>query len=257
MPVLDVGERLKTPSGRFDLAADLIGVMVHPDEKTARRRRRSALAMTLLGMRDRNDEPEALSQVKVWFRRAGSFTTASASDPYEKQQKVMLRELPKIITVGITLDLVWAMDAHHRATLSGGASLNKALAIILSPLSRFTISETSLRSAWSRYKPVAHLCAGFALAFQEALRSGPDELDERMKSAYHEELHVTLSLITAYQRFATGFRPHGQNQPLLDPEEIWSLRSSEAETSFVPPPLLPEVLAVAEAYRAPRNASYP
>ena len=155
MPVLDVGERLKTPSGRFDLAADLIGVMVHPDEKTARRQRRSALAMTLLGMRDRNDEPEALSQVEAWFRGAGDFKTASASDPYEKQQKVMLRELPKIMTVGITLDLVWAMNEHHRATLSGGASLNKAFAIILSPLSRFLISETSVRSAWSRYKPVA------------------------------------------------------------------------------------------------------
>ena len=34
MPVLDVGERLNTQSGRFDLAADLIGVMVYPDEKT-------------------------------------------------------------------------------------------------------------------------------------------------------------------------------------------------------------------------------
>ena len=49
MPVTDGGERLNTQSGRFDLAADLIGVIVHPDEKTARRRRRSTLAMTLLG----------------------------------------------------------------------------------------------------------------------------------------------------------------------------------------------------------------
>jgi hypothetical protein len=37
--------------------------------------------------------------------------------------------------------------------------------------------------AWSRYKPVAHLYAGFALAFQDALREGPDERDERMKNA--------------------------------------------------------------------------
>lgn len=256
MPLIDVSERLTKPCGRLDLAADVIGAMVHPKDNTARRRRRSALAMTLLGMSDSNDEPEALSQVKVWFRRAGGFKTASASDPYEKQQKGMLRELPKIITVGIALDLVWAMRAHHQATLSGGASLNKALAIILSPLSRFPISETSLRSAWSHFKPVAHLCAGFALAYQTA-REFPNEVDERMKIVYDEELDVMLSLIAAYQRFATSFRPHGQNHPLLDPKEIWLLRGVEADKSFVPLPLPPEVLAVAKAYRAPLNTAYP
>jgi hypothetical protein len=91
MPVLDVGERLNTPSGRLDLAADLIGAMVHPKDKTGRRRRRSALSKTLLGMSDRDDEPEAHSLVKGWFRRAGGFKTASESDPYSKQQKDMLR----------------------------------------------------------------------------------------------------------------------------------------------------------------------
>jgi hypothetical protein len=256
MPVLDVGERLNTPSGRLDLAADLIGAMVHPKDKLGRRRRRSALSETLLGMSDRDDEPEAHSLVKGWFRRAGGFKTASESDPYSKQQKDMLRLIPKIITVGTALDLVWAMDAHHRATLPGGASLNKAFAIIRDPMSRFPISETSLRSTWARYKPVAHLCAGFALAFQQASLEGSDELDERMKVAYHEDLDVTLSLIAAYQRFATGFRPHGQDQPLLDPQEIWSLRGIDAHESFVPPPLLPELLAIAEAYRAPLNVAY-
>jgi hypothetical protein len=64
------------------------------------------------------------------------------------------------------------MDAHHRATLSGGARLNKAFAIIRDPVSKFPISETGFRSAWSRYKPVAHRCAVFVLAFQAALREG-------------------------------------------------------------------------------------
>jgi hypothetical protein len=148
------------------------------------------------------------------------------------------------------------MDAHHQGTLSGGASLNKALAIIRNPRSRFLISETSLRNAWSRHKPVAHLCAGFSFAFEVARRESPDGLDEWMKCAYHEELHVTLSVVAAYQRFATCFRPHGQSRPLLGPKEIWLLRGIEANESFVPPPLLPEVLAVAEAYRAPPNAAF-
>jgi hypothetical protein len=80
MPVLDIGERLNTPSGRIALAADVIGVIVHPKDKTGRLRRRSALAETLLGMSDRDDEPEARSLVKGWFRRAGGFKTASESD---------------------------------------------------------------------------------------------------------------------------------------------------------------------------------
>jgi hypothetical protein len=155
----------------------------------------------------------------------------------------------------MALDLVWAMYAHHQGMLSGGASLNKALAILHSPLSGHRLSETSLRTAWSRYKSVAHLCAGFALAFREAECEG-SELDERIKSADHEELPVTLSLMKAYQRFAIGFTPHGQNQPLLDPKEIWLLRGIEAHKSFVPPPLLPELLDVAKAYRVPPNALY-
>ena len=81
MPVLDVGERLLTPFGRLDLAADVIGAMAHPKDKIDRRRRRSALAETLLGMSDPDDELEARLQVKGWFRRAGGFKTASETDP--------------------------------------------------------------------------------------------------------------------------------------------------------------------------------
>jgi hypothetical protein len=257
MPILNIGERLLTPSGRIDLAADVIGAMAHPKDKTDRRRRRSALAVTLLGMSDQDDEPEARLQVKGWFRRAGGFKTASESDPYSKQQNKVFEQIPKILAVGMALDLVWAMDAHHRETLLGGASLNKALAILQNPISSFPMSERSLRSAWSHYKPVAHLCAVFALAFQEAQREGtPDELDERMKNAYHEEFDVTLSLATAYQRFASGFIPHGQNQPLLDPQKIWLLRGVEPHDSWVPSPLTPEVLAIAAAYKAPRSVAY-
>jgi hypothetical protein len=255
MPVIDVGDRLDTPLKRLDLGFDVIGAMVHPKDKTGRRRRRSALAETLLGMSDRHDEPEALLQVKDWFRRAGSFKTASESDPYSKQQTAMLQQIPKMLTVGLALDLVWAMDVHHRG-LPGGASLNKALAILQHPMFGFPTSERSLRSAWSRYKPVVHLWAAFRLAYEEAREGAPDELDERMKCAYHERLDETLSIAATYQRFGAGFMPQGQRRPLLEPEEIWLLRGIEPHESFVPEPLAPEVLAVAEAYEAPRNAAY-
>ena len=160
-----------------------------------------------------------------------------------------------MLTVGMALDLVWAMEVHHRA-LPGGASLNKALAILQDPVSIFPMSERSLWSAWSRYKTVAHFCAGFAVAFKLARDGEPDEIDERMKNAYHEEIDVTLSLVAAYQRFAANFVPYRQSQPLLDPREIWLLRGIEPHVSFIPPPLPPDALAIAETYQAPLSVAY-
>jgi hypothetical protein len=258
MPILKVGERLTTPPGRLDLAADVIGAMVHPTDKTARRRRRSAFAETILGMSAHADELEALELVKSWFKRAGGFKTASQADPYYKQQIAILRrQLPHILAAGTALHLVWAMDAHHRTQLAGGASLSKAIAIMRDfPVWPSIISERGLWSAWSRYKPVAHLCAAFTFAFHEAFRAPPVEIDERLKVAYDQELRATLSMAAAYERFASAFRPYGNERPLLAPPEMWSLLGIAVDETFIPPPLLPEMLAVAQSHQAPANIAY-
>jgi hypothetical protein len=262
MPVLNVDERLTTPLGRIDLAADVIDVMLHPQDETARLRRRSALAVTCLAMSDQDDEPEALLRVASWFSMSGGFKTASLSDPYEKQQRVFLKELPPILAVGAALHLVWAMDLHHRTQLAGGASLNKAIAIMLKyPVWPDSLSERSIRSAWSRRKSVAALCAAYALFFNNALRtpSGEfadlDKIEGRVKIAFDGDLHLTLAIAAAYQQFGSSFRPHG-DRPLLAEEEIWQLRGVEANEAFLPPPLPSEMLAVAQEYRAPLNAAY-
>jgi len=263
MRFLDAGERLTNPFGRIDLAADLLDVMLHPQNKTARLRRRSALAETCLAMSDQNDEREALAQVNSWFSRSGGFKTASRSDPYEKQQGAFLKQLPQILAAGAALHLVWAMDLHHRTQLTGGASLNKAIAIMLKyPVWPDSLSERSIRGAWSSRKSVAPLCAAYALVFNEALRtpSGEGEerrkIEERQKIAYDEDLHLTLALAAAYERFGSSFLSHGQDHPLLDPKKIWQVRGVEADETFVPPPLPSEMLAVAQEYRAPLNAAY-
>ena len=103
MTVLDVGERLMTPSERLGLAA--------ANELPAHRRGRSFQG---------ESPPER---------------TAAFSCLFCKQQNDVLRQIPKMLNVGMALDLVWAMDAHHRETLPGGASLNKALAILRDPIS--------------------------------------------------------------------------------------------------------------------------
>jgi hypothetical protein len=258
MPVLNVGQRLTTPHGRIDLAADVIGIMVHPKDKTTIARRRSALAVTLLGMSEPDhDEPEAVAQVKSWFRRAGGFRTASQSDPYDKQQAAFLRQFPQILAAGTALHLVWAMNLYHQKQLVGGASLSKAIAIIMeSSVWSSNLSERSLWSAWSNYKTAAHLCAAFSSAFHEAFQMPLGERDEGLKIAYDQELHVTLALAMAYQKFGSGFRPHGQERPLLDPGEIWLLRGINPDEAFRPPPLPPEMLAVAQRYQAQVNVAY-
>jgi hypothetical protein len=257
MPILSVGGRLTTPMGRIELARNVIGVMFHPNDRTARRRRHAALAMTLLGMRDRDDEPEVLEWVRTWFKRAGGFKTASQSDPYDKQQIAILKRFPHVLAAGTALHLVWAMNAHHGTELSGGASLSKAIAIMRDyPVWFSSMSERGLWDAWSRYKPVSHLCAAFAVALHEAFRAPSGEIDERLAAAYDQELPITLSTAAAYERFASGFRPHSNERPLLHPPEVWSLRGIAADETYIPLPLPPEMLAVAQGHQAPSNIAY-
>jgi len=149
------------------------------------------------------------------------------------------------------------MYVHHQNQLAGGASLSKAITIIMEyPVWPSNLSERSLWSAWSRYRAAAHLCAAFSSAFHEAFQGSPGETDERLKIAYDQELHVTLSLAMAYQKFGSGFRPHGQERPLLDPGEIWLLRGIEPDETLRPPPLPPEMLSAAQRHQALVNVAY-
>ena len=166
MPVVDVGDRLAKPHARLGLAREVIGIMFHPKSHSARRRRQSALAMIMLGMSDQDDEPEALRQVRMWFKQAGKFKTASQADPYTKQQQAALRRVPGIFAVGTLLHFIWAINAHHQDHLAGGASLNKAVALYAEFPYLAPMSSRMLWKLWSQYKGVAHLCAAFMCKFR-------------------------------------------------------------------------------------------
>jgi hypothetical protein len=257
MPILNVGTRLASKIDRLDLARELIGIMFHPLDPEQRRQRQAAFAVTLLGMRDAGDEPEALRLAKRWFRKGGGFKTDDQAERYHKQQDRALNVLlSRIFPVGTILHFIWAMDLHHSQELVGGASVNKAIAIIrASPSPYEGVSERTLRTAWERHKSAAHICAAFALIFNE---SGPTltEKDEALKTAAAEKLHTTLGLVAAYQRFVTTFVPHGSKRGLLDPAWAWMLCGVEADDAFIPAELSPDILAVAKAYRAPRNVAF-
>ena len=255
VPILDAGHRLANPHGRTDLAREVIGVMFHPADAQARKRRQAALATSLLGMKDgKTDEPDALDQARAWFKGAGGFKTESLADPYHKQQKAALARVPHLLATGTVLHLVWAMDTHHRQLLAGGASLNKAI-VVCCASGWAQMAERSVWKAWARYKPVAHFCAALALVVHGA-REDPLGLDERVKTAFVEDLHSTLSLAAAYQEFALAFRSRATEGPLLSTKSIWELRGVEPDTSFVPPRLPPDMLAMAENYQAAPNIAY-
>jgi hypothetical protein len=256
MPILNVGDRLTTPHGRIDLAREVIGVMFHPESISARRRWQSALAMTLLGMRDKDDEPEALQQANTWFKRAGSFKTASQADPYTKQQQAVLRQVPGIVAVGTLLNLAWVLDTHHRDQIAGGASLNKAVALYAEFPYLAPMASRTLWKQWDRYKSVAHFCAAFTLVFDEARRQEASEMDERMKRGFDEELDGTLGVVAAYQRFGTTFSPRATEGTLIDLNGAWLLRGIEPDAYFSPPPLPPDMLTFIKRYRAPVNSAY-
>lgn len=256
MPVLDVGDRLATPHGRLDLAREVIAVMFHPQSRNARRQRQVAFAVTLLGLSDEHDEPDARQQAKTWFKQAGGHRTDDKADRYQTQQHAVLAQIPWIVAVGALLQEVWAMAAHHQDQLTGGASLSKAIALSVEFPYFAPVASRTLRSAWSRYGNVAHLCAAFTSVFDEARREPPERVDERMKRGFVEELHQTLSVAAAYQHFGTTFAPRGIASPLINPKTAWLLRGIEPDLQFLPPPLPAGLLAEVQKYKAPRNAAY-
>jgi hypothetical protein len=255
VPAVEVGRRLVTPHSRLDLAREILGIMIHPDDGDARRRRQSAFAETLLGMSDEDDEPEAIRQAWKWFSEAGSFTVASQAYPYHDQQAAALKQVSGILVVGALLTLIWMMDANHRNELPGGASLNKAIPLYIEYPLFFPMAARALRGQWSRYKKVAHFCAAFAMRYDAARTKGPSGLDQYMVRAYHENLDDTLQVAAAFQRFGTTFIPRTAERPLMDPEDVWLLTGIEPDTE-VPPPLPPDMLASARRYRAPINSAF-
>jgi hypothetical protein len=250
--MVNVGNRLSDPGTRLDLAWEVIAVMFHPDKKAAQRQRISGGAATLLGMADRKtDDKEVRDRALARWKRAGGFATDSLRDPYLRQQRKAAQQVPSILMVGDMLSDVWAMALHHETELTGGASISKAIILLLAR--GIAVSEKTAWTAWTKYSAAAHFCAAFALRYHCA---DPSSLDEDMKIAFDEELQVTLAIARSFQRFGTSFKPYGARKPLLDPATIWTLQDIEPLEGLFPPPLTLELLAVAQKHKARPSVAY-
>lgn len=185
-----------------------------------------------------------------------------------------LRRWFGVVYAGRLTLLIGSTDRH---TLRGG-SLNKAIYVMLETdgnnneiqtlakqLNCASIYESSLKKAWRIYKPVAHLCAAYVLT--ELQYSGAKFFKDIFRDfASHCQHPALLEQFTAFsmyctfgryiEEFLTSFRPHGQREPLVSTEEIYSLErnlglKSVFALSF--PPLTEEEIATLERYRAPKS----
>jgi hypothetical protein len=251
--IVNVGNRLSDPGIRLDLAWEVIAVMFHPRNVHKQRRRQSAGAEELLGEGDgKKDEKEVEGRAWARWKKMGGMKTSRRAEPYLKQQLIARRQVPSILMVGEMLSDVWTMALHHETELTGGASISKAIAVLQAR--GVAASERTFWSAWGRYSPAAHFCAAFAFRYNNA---DPSRLDEDMKIAFDEELHVTLAIAASFQRFGTSFKPHGADRPLLDPANIWTLQAIEPLEGFLPSPLSLELLAAARKHKARPSVAYP
>jgi hypothetical protein len=123
------------------------------------------------------------------------------------------------------------------------------------------IYESSLKKAWSTYKPVAHLCAAYVttetLFYGELLARDFWEYWAQPPAFYRDDVfRIFLIAAKAVERFTTSCRPHGQTRALISEDEIYSLPGDifgpgTPDCSFRP--LSERELAALKNYQAPKQ----
>ncbi len=175
-----------------------------------------------------------------------------------------------IVYTGKILALIGSIDQYHRAA---GASVNKAIHILCETdgkdkqrMAAFQqcgfpgVYESSLKKAWAKFKPGAHLCAAYITTeshFYEAeLARDFWEYWKRPPAFYDDETFKTFCFVAkSAERFATSFFPRGQRQALITNEEIFKLPEDIFEPGIRLPPfraLDDQECAALKTYRAPK-----
>lgn len=173
-----------------------------------------------------------------------------------------------ITYTGKLVVLLAAMYQHHESV---GPSLKKAVFLLrkmdgddkrvtagLKRLGFPAVYESSLRDAWRRFKPVAHLCAAYVITdcvfYQAELARDFMEYWQRAPAIYDDSAFVNFCHIArAAELILTTFCPHGQSEPLVPKSMMYSMPCEIFNPShplFTFPQLTSEQLAMLEDYRA-------
>jgi len=223
-----------------------------------------------IGSKPGEELPRALANPVTWLRNkifddflrpaGGTHNGALAlahSPSAEELRGEWTRRWWSIVYTGKLIALIGSIDQHHREV---GASVNKAIHILCETegndkqrmlafqQSGFPgVYESSLKKAWARFKPVAHLCGAYVTTetyyYEQQLSRDFWEYWKEPPTLYHDEVFSAFCLLAkSAERFATSFFPRGQRQPLISKEEIFAL----PDEIFEPGIKLPSFRALTE-----------
>jgi hypothetical protein len=231
--------------------------------------------------------PHAIANRQEWLRRStfdkylgpfggtiGAALAMKDSPSEEALERDVLRRWFGVVYTGRLTLLIGSINQHT----ARGASLNKAIHVMCETdgnddevrtlskqLNLPRIYESSLKKAWRRFKPVAHLCAAYVIT-ELRYRGASLFKDIFQDFAKYDQHPALLEQFTAFsmyctfgrfiERFVTSFRPHGQPDSLIPLEELYSLERNLGftlvfELSF--PALIGDEIAALETYRAPKS----
>ncbi|MDO8589233.1 MAG: hypothetical protein Q7T82_19575 [Armatimonadota bacterium] len=208
-----------------------------------------------------------LSSVGGIYDVAVQLTTSPSAEELDRE---WANRWWSIVYTGKLIELVGSIHQHDPQA----ASLNKAIHILrktegngkhptvmLRQRGFPGVYESSLKKAWRKFKPVAHLCAAYVITqtrYAELQLGGEFRECWKEPPVFYKGLPflVFCSVAKWVETFATSFFSRGQRQPLITKEEIFALPKEILD--WVPPHcpfrmLTEEEIAALNSYRAPKQ----
>ena len=245
MPMLELGD-LTTPEGRYRAILAVQAIMAWPKEERTRRgflaqcaaydlARLKQIRQTLPDPARAGDPTHDASVAWPLYRYvhrgseqqladAGDYASLVEAKGLASYRSEIEKRTSDWLAAGEILRLVAIMAEHH-PDLKGGASVNKAMHILLQvKLSPIPRNAASLSDAWSSCSGVSHLCAAFVDLALAAKDARPDAVEAEVARRWDADFLWFLGRAAAYEKFGLHSKPkHGLKTPFLDPEETWVL----------------------------------
>lgn len=161
----------------------------------------------------------------------------------------MRRKERQWYVAGMVLCLIMTIQEHY-PDVRGGASVNKAIRL-MEDFARE--NRKVLWQYWSEKKAISHVCGAIVYLTHLVSQRPKKERHILIARFFFEDIGLLLGYARRFQEFATSYRAHGQNSPLLEPSEIWTVPDSLKlpAVSIKPAPLPPAQLAALRKYQAP------